>query len=276
MTNDTEAVRGAWGAVAGGWERYETELAAFTAPVRTALIEALAPGPDDVVLELAAGTGRLSRTIADRVREVHGTDLAPGMVAAADRAARGHDLANVTFAVADAQDLPYGDDSADAVVCQMGLMLMPDPEAASSEIHRVLRPGGRLAVATWGPPERNPWLLLLGAALLQHGHGRRSDPLARGGVFSLSTPEAVSRLLTGAGFRDVRTVAVTLHDVFDRFEDFWERQVATGGPLRATLDGLGPAETDAVRGTCRAACEGFRDGDVYRFTGEALVTAARA
>lgn len=276
MSDDTRRLRAQWDRVAEGWERYEAELAAFTAPVRDALIEELRLEEDDVVLELAAGTGGLGRAIAGEVREVRSIDLAPGMVAAARRRAADAGLANVRCEVADARDLPFDDATVDAVVCQMGLMLMPEPAAAVAEAHRVLRDDGRIAVATWGPPEHNLWVLLLGLALLQHGHPVPGDPMGPGGVCSLSTAEAVAQRLADAGFSDVRTRSVPVEESFGTIEHAWDRHAATAGPLRGVLEGLTQAERDAVRETYEASCEAMRDGRGYTFTGEALVASATA
>lgn len=272
---DVGEVRSTWDGVADAWQRYEPQLTAFTAPVRRSLLGALELAPDAVVLELAAGTGGLSRELAPHVGEVRCTDLAPRMVAAAQQRARAAGLDNVRCQVVDAHALPDQDASVDAVVCQLGLMLLPDPDAALRELARVLRPGGHAAVATWGPPQDNPWVLLLGASLLQHGHAVPGDPLGPGGVFSLSDPTELGERFRAAGFRDVRSDQVRVALSCPSFEAYWELQCATAGPLRELVDGLGQQELATVRATCHAACEGFRDGDGYRFGGLALVTSAR-
>ena len=276
MDDDAAAVREAWDGVADAWDHYEDELAGFSSPVRDALVAHLAAGGDDVVLELAAGTGRLSRLLADRVREVVCTDVAPGMVAAAARRTDEASIDNVRCEVADAHDLPFGDDSVDGVVCQMGLMLMPDPAAALRESHRVLRPDGRLAVATWGPPQDNLWIVMIGGSLLQRGHTLPGDPTEPGGLFSLATPEALEERLAAVGFSAITVEDVQLEATFGSFEDYWERHVATAGPLRAVIEALPPEDLVQVRETCRANCAAFATADGYRFTGRALVASAEA
>lgn len=276
MDHDSDDVRETWDGVAAAWDRHADELADFTAPVRSALVEAAELRPDDVVLELAAGTGGLSRAIAPRVREVRCTDLSPGMVAAAARRTVEDGLSNVRCDVADAQELTLPDASVDVVLCQMGLMLMPDPRAALAGSRRVLRDDGRIAAATWGPPQENLWIVMLGAALLQHGHAVAGDPLGPGGIFSLSTTEGLVEAFSAAGFRDVRVTPVAVRESFDRFEQYWDRHAETGGPLQRVVGTLPPDEVAAVRETCRAACAGFRDeAGGYTFAGQALVTSGR-
>lgn len=276
MDDDATAVRDAWDGVAGAWERYEDELAAFSSPIRDALLAHLEAGPEDVVLELAAGTGGLSRVLADRVREVVCTDVARGMVEAAARRADEAGLGNVRCEVVDAHDLPFEQGSVDRVVCQMGLMLMPDPAAVLDECRRVLRTGGRLAVATWGLPQDNLWIVMVGGSLLQRGHGLPGDPTEPGGLFSLAGPAALEERLAAGGFSGITVESVELEASFDRFEDYWDRHVATAGPLRAIIAGLPPEELDAARETCRDNCAAFATDDGYRFTGRGLVASAEA
>lgn len=276
MEDDAATVRDAWDGVSEAWDRYEDELASFSAPVRAALVARLGPRPDDVVLELAAGTGGLSRALAPRVREVVCTDVAPGMVAVASRRAADAGLDNVRCEVTDAHDLSYDDHSVDRVVCQMGLMLMPDPGAALAESRRVLRPGGRLAVATWGAPQDNLWIVMIGGSLLQHGHQLPGDPTGPGGLFSLAAPEVLEERLTLAGFSGIEVETVDVDASFERFEDYWERHVDTAGPLRAVIEGLSPAEFAEVRETCRGNCAAFATDGGYRFAGRALVASAEA
>lgn len=96
---------------------------------------------DMYVLELACGTGMVSERIAGSVRSLEATDFSPHMIAQART--RGTS-ARVHYSVADATQLPYADQSFDAVVIANALHVMPEPEKALAEIHRVLRPGGLL------------------------------------------------------------------------------------------------------------------------------------
>lgn len=275
MEADVATVRDAWDRVSDAWDELAEELAAGSAPVRAAVLDAIAAGPGDRVLDLAGGTGTLGRDLAPLVGEVVCTDIAPGMVAAAERRAVAAGLTNVSCRVEDAHELTFDDASFDAVTCQFGLMLLPRPDDALREIRRVLRAGGRFAAATWGPPERNVRLLVIGAALIEHGHLAPRDPRARGGVFSLSDAEALATRVGDAGFQAVDVRPVAVERTYTRFEDFWDRNLATGAPLRAIVDALSPAELEAARETCRDACEHLRTPAGYRFPGEALVVSAR-
>jgi ubiquinone/menaquinone biosynthesis C-methylase UbiE len=90
--------------------------------------------------------------------EVVLSDVAAEMTAIAAARAEARGLGNVRTRQLDLERIDEPDGSYDVVLCREGLMLVPDPARAAGEIRRVLRPGGRAALAVWGPRERNPWL----------------------------------------------------------------------------------------------------------------------
>ena len=157
-------LRGLWNSVAGGW----AEHAAFTdergAGVTRALLELVRPRAGERVLELACGAGGVGIAAAELVGEtgeVVLSDVAPAMTAIARDRARSLGLTNVRTRELDLEAIDEPDGSFDVVVCREGIMLVPDPAQAAHEIARVLRPGGRVALAVWGPRERNPWLAIV-------------------------------------------------------------------------------------------------------------------
>ena len=93
------------------------------------------------VLELATGPGLLAKHVAPAAKRMVATDYSDGMIA---EARKGDCPGNLVFEVADAMNLPYGDDSFDAVLIANALHIVPDPERVLREIDRVLRPGGLL------------------------------------------------------------------------------------------------------------------------------------
>ena len=127
----------------------------FSATDLALRVSQAAPGAGRV-LEIACGTGistnRLWQALSPET-EILATDLNDAMLDYAKQK-RGA-LTNVTFQQADAQDLPFGDNQFDAVVCQFGVMFFPDKTRAFSEFARVLRPGGLLAFNVWESLEKN-------------------------------------------------------------------------------------------------------------------------
>jgi len=102
------------------------------------------------VLDVAAGNGNATLAAARRFADVISTDYVPALLDGARlRAdAEGH---TIDFKVADAEDLPFGDDAFDVVLSTFGVMFTPDQEMAAHELMRVVRPGGRVALANWTP-----------------------------------------------------------------------------------------------------------------------------
>lgn len=119
---------------------------------RRATVSAVAPRPDERVLDLAAGTGTSSRPFADAGATVVPADLSLGMLAVGKQ--RQPDLA---FVAADALHLPFADASFDAVTISFGLRNVQDTDAALAELHRVTKPGGRLVVCEFSTPTWAPF-----------------------------------------------------------------------------------------------------------------------
>jgi SAM-dependent methyltransferase len=110
----------------------------------------LDPRPGERILDLATGTGWAARSLARRGAEVVGADIAADLLTTASETARREQLP-IDFRLADAEALPFEDGQFDAVLSTFGVMFAGRPEAAAAELARVVRPGGRIALATWRP-----------------------------------------------------------------------------------------------------------------------------
>ena len=108
----------------------------------------LDPKPGERILDLATGTGWTSRLVARRGALVTGSDIATGLIEAAERQAMAERLP-IRYLQADAEDLPFDDGAFDAVISTVGIMFATRPEAAAKELARVTRKGGRIALTTW-------------------------------------------------------------------------------------------------------------------------------
>jgi SAM-dependent methyltransferase len=239
MAFDAEAHRRAslenWEAAASGWVRRQRMIRDFGEPVSQWMIEAIAPQPGERILELAGGlgeTGMLAAELVAPLGSVLISDQAEAMLAGARERAKELALDNVEFAVLNAEwiDLPLA--SVDAVLCRWGYMLMADPAAALAETRRVLRPGGRVALAVWDAIEQNPWALLpaqeLGerAPAPEPGAASKAAPcepaLQPPGPFALGDAQRLGELLDEAGFTEAHVEALDLVRRQRDFSELWD------------------------------------------------------
>jgi ubiquinone/menaquinone biosynthesis C-methylase UbiE len=237
--------------------------------VTAALVGALEPRPGDTVLDLAGGTGDLVEALSGRVERIVATDLSPVMV----EAARKRMIANAEHRTMDMQAIDLPDASVDAVVSRFGYMLVPDPALALRETRRVLRPGGRLAFATWAPAKRNPWATAYGPVLIARG---LQEPPAPGepGQFALGDPDEIEYLVRGAGFADVEVQEVRVEYRFGDWEGYRGVITSLAASLRATLGELAEDIRAEVDRAARERLEPFRGDEGYVIPGVALVTRA--
>ena len=174
----------------------------------------------------------------------------------------------------DAQQNDLPDRSVDAVICRFGVMLMPKADLALRHARRVLRAGGRVAYAVWGPPDRNPWLAMLAMAVVQNGHQPAGDPFTAGGVFSLAESASNIVLLESAGFANPRIEELPGEVHYGSFDEYWTIQTAVSGPLAVLISSLSPDQVSAIRATLVPMVAPFESGGGYEFPSLAIGAAA--
>jgi SAM-dependent methyltransferase len=261
-----------WGSVAGGWAEHSVYVDARGAHVTDAMLDLTAPQPGERVLELACGGGGVGLAAADRGCEVVLSDVAPEMTAMAQRRAAGRP--GVSTLVLDLEEIAQPDDSYDVVLCREGLMLTPDPGRAAREIARVLRPGGRVAVAVWAARERNPWLGIVFDAVSAQT-GVPVPPPGIPGPFSLSDPDALADLLTAAGLEDAAVSEIAVPARASSFEEWWTRTIALAGPLENVLRSLPAPVAEAIRARARASARDYETPSGLELPGVSLLASAR-
>jgi SAM-dependent methyltransferase len=194
------------------------------------------------------------------------------MTAIAAQRADALGLPNVRTRVLDIERIDEPDGSYDVVLCREGLMFALDPSGAAREIRRVLRPGGRFAVAVWGPRARNPWLGLVfdavGAQL-----GKSVPPPGVPGPFSLEDKDELEGLLAAAGLTDVSVGELVVPLRAGSFDEWWARTSALAGPLAKILASLSDRATDALRASLRDATRPYETPSGLELPGVTLIAA---
>jgi len=262
--------------IAPTWERRRADIEDVATPVREWMLRELAPRDAGTVLELAAGTGdtgfAAAAIVGDQGRLIS-TDFSPSMLDAARRRGAELGVANVTYRVMDAERIELDTDSVDGVLCRFGYMLMADPAAALAETRRVLRPGGRLTLAVWGAPERNPFFTTIAMSLVRRGHVPPPDPSGPG-IFSMASAERTTALLTHAGFSEVRTEEVHGRFPLPDVEEYLSVIADTAGPLGLAVRGLSEPDRAAVKADVEQPIAAFAGERGYQVPAVALCAVA--
>lgn len=263
-----------WDRAAPGWHRHSANLDAGDTAVTDRLLELARIGPGRRVLDLACGTGDPALAIAAMVSStgaVVGLDLSRAMVEAAQTRAQEQGLSNATFRqVGSELDLGLAvDETFDAATCRFGVMFFPDPVGSLRTVRHALRPGARIALSTWGPPERVPFFSLVGSIVRRHATLPPAEPPR------FTTADALEQLLRDAGFTEIETETVeAVVLAAESPADFWDIVTRVAGPL-GTIISAQPEEIQrAIReDAVSTLSERFGDGPV-RLGGEAVVAAA--
>jgi SAM-dependent methyltransferase len=225
------------------------------APVGDAVLAAARLSPGERVLDIGCGCGATTLAAARAVGpsgSALGADLSEPMLAVARGRAAAEGIANASFVQADAQVHRFDPDH-DVAISRFGTMFFDDPAAAFANIVSALRPGGRLAIATWQPLLVNDWLTVPGAALLTYGSMPTAATAAGPGMFAQSDPDAVRATLEGAGLADVHVEPVALTLTLGADLDEAVDYLADSGPGRAILETVADEDRSAALDAVRAA-----------------------
>jgi SAM-dependent methyltransferase len=208
------------------------------------LAAGVGPRPGDLILETACGTAGTGLMIGPLVAPggvVICSDSAREMLEAARAVAEDRGVRNVDFRCLDAERLDLRDRCVDGVVCRLGLMVLRKPAAALAEARRVLRFGGRIAVAVWSERERNPWRSVPEEVL-----SIASDP-TRPGPFALADASRLTTLLAAAGFDDIRLDRVRADHAYASPDEFWSTCLRKSQTVRKAFGQLHAGRRSAAK-----------------------------
>jgi SAM-dependent methyltransferase len=254
-------MRAQWDAAAAGWNRHGPAIRDWLRKPTDAMLEMAGISTGQTVLDLAAGAGDQTLDIAARVGAegaVVATDISAGILSyALGNAIRaGHQ--NVRIHEADAEDLNLGEAMFDAAVCRLGLMFLSDPLAGMSQVHRVLKPGGRFCSIVFAGPDMNPCLRILMSTALRHAGVPPRDPFQPGGLVSLGKPGLMDDLFGRAGFRTVATTRMEAPFRLPTTEHYLAFVRDSAGPILQILAPLDDAARAAAWADIAAQLEVYQ------------------
>jgi ubiquinone/menaquinone biosynthesis C-methylase UbiE len=242
-------------------------------PWATDLVQRVALQTGERVLDVACGTGIVARLAAQHVSPggaVTGLDLNPGMLSLARTLPQPTDV-KTEWREGSAVELPFSNAAFNVVLCQQGLQFFPDRLAALREMHRVLVPGGRLALSVWRPIQYNPYITALGDALERHVNAEVAEGMRT--VCALGDAEELRSLLLQAGFRDVRICIAILVMRFASVEAFIPGQFAAT-PFADAVAALDADARTALLEDVRLALRSYTDDEGVAVPNEAHIAIA--
>jgi len=257
-----------------GWDRasafYEQFWAKQLSPATDALLAQANVQPGEHVLEVACGSGAVTFPVAKAVGmggRVLGTDIAAKMIAAAEGKSERAGLFQLDFAVAGAEALGTDDAEFDIALCALGLMYVPSPSDALTEMRRSLRATGRVVVSVWGERRKCGW-----AEIFPIIDARVTSDVCPM-FFALGAPGGLEFALQSVGFQDIETMRVSVDLAY---EDDKEALGAAflGGPVALPYLRLSDADKNSVHEEYLDSLADHRSGDGYLVPGEFVIAHA--
>jgi len=254
---------------AGMWSSGGREYDAISRGVEEGIrhcVLRLAPQKNEQILDIATGTGLTARNIARSGANVTGVDIAQGLLDAAREISDEEGL-SIDWQLGDAEKLPFGDASFDAAASTFGIMFASNQEAAINELGRVVRPGGRIAIAAWLPESTAVKLRQVIAPFMPPPPQTASPPPS---PFNWGDAEWVRQTL-GANFELGCEKAELTHRVASPAEA-WQVYVDGFGPIRATANALEPDRRSELKTAFETWIDGFSTDLGVSLTYQYLVT----
>ena len=231
-----EQQKESWNKFSPGWRKWDEHTMDFLRPMGDEIIRLLNLKDDELVLDVASGTGEPGLTIASMLTsgKVISTDLAEGMLEVARENAAKQGIMNFETLVADVSELPFEDNTFDAISCRFGYMFFPDMLLATREMVRVLKPGGRITTSVWDVPEKNFWVTAIMGTIHKNMELPQSSPGAPG-MFRCSENGLIAHLFSQAGLKNIVETEVSSKLNTGTTEVYWEMMTDIGAPIVSAL-----------------------------------------
>lgn len=226
-----------WNEFSPMWKKWDDLLMNTLEPVADEIIDLLNVKDTDIVLDIAAGTGEPGLTIATSLKngKVIMADLSESMLEIALENAAKKGIKNIETRVCDACELPFADNSFDAISCRLGFMFFPDMLLAAKEMYRVLKPGGKIVTSVWNAPERNFWATAISSTIIKNMQ-LPPPPPETPGLFRCAKNELMQNLFQQAGFKNTAEKEVAVQLNFGTIDRYWTMITEVTPPLVSALN----------------------------------------
>jgi len=266
-----------WQEAADAWHRWGPTLEQWLGPATELMLDQARIAPGARVLDLAAGAGGQTIAAARRVGptgSVVATDISPAILEFAASEARAAGLANVEVREMDGENLDLEDESFDAVISRVGLIYFPDRQRALHEIHRVLRPGGRISAIVYSTADRNAFFSIP-VSIIRRIAGLPAPAPGLPGPFSLGGQGVLDSAYADAGFDDIDVRPLDAPLRFSSAAECVRFERESFGALHAMLATVGPAERDQAWREIEADLRQFESRDGFEGPCQLLIGSAR-
>ena len=226
------------------------------------------------VLDVAAGSGESTLMVARRIGPTGyalAADVSANMLNAAAEAARTAGVTNIETRVMNAENIELDADSFDVVICRIALMLFPNPAKALGEMHRVVKPGGKVAVMVYSGLEKNPYHEIFQEAVRRMGNIPWPAP-GEPWMFALGAPGVLEGLYREAGFQNVSVHAAPIPRGFpSAAAAVGNMKKATAGDIGELMNRLKEADRDRAWAEIAEQFKRFEGPNGFEAPGEVLI-----
>jgi ubiquinone/menaquinone biosynthesis C-methylase UbiE len=243
-----EQQKASWNKFSSGWKKWDDLTMDFLKPMGDEIIRLINPKGSDHILDIASGTGEPGLSIAAMLEDgkLILTDLSEDMLKIANENAENKGVKNVETLVCDVCELPFEDNTFDAVTCRFGFMFFPDMQLAVNEMVRVLKPGGKIATAVWNIPEKNFWVTAIGGTINRNMQLPGPAPEAPG-MFRCAKSGLIQGLFRNAGLSSVTETEVNSKLNCGTAETYWNMMTEVAAPFVAALSNADDTMREKIR-----------------------------
>ena len=259
-----EQQKESWNKFSPGWKKWDELFMDFLKPMGDEIIKMINPKDTDVILDVASGTGEPGLTIANKLKfgKVVVTDLAEHMLEIARENAEHRGIKNIEIYPCDVSEMPFADNTFDAISCRFGFMFFPDMLLAAKEMARVLKPGGRIAASVWNVPEKNFWITAI-LGTINKNMNLPVPPEGAPGMFRCAKDGLIDEIFSQAGLKNIVVKEVTGKMNCRTKDVYWNSMTEVAAPVVAALSKADDGMKEKIKSEVfQKVSEKYSDGNV--------------